>query len=1138
MLLRIIDKPTANLENDLVEVQFTLDSTQKNYTAEYFPSPYSTGLKDSLSWYFNDYLLQAEGSSADKDVATKVLQLGQHMADNLLGEDHQLMSITEQITENGIGELHVALVSSRLAFFEELWECAILPESSFILSGAAASFTRCFDKHEVSDVLQLGHSAKYPLKYVTIIDEQSNTPSEFYQMHIESFGFKRVLCHEVMPLNAISPHDTEEAQGIVHLSADIHFLDDGSFTLGQAALEEASLIDTLRQQSTHLVIVSSCFYSADEQCVESAMGLAWLSQRLLHAGIKNVVGFGQYTDPWTIQQNISALLQALVQGVSVSRAVVEARKSLQRNTASQVFANQGVQFQSWSLLQHYQSQDVRFITQGVEIEAAEESSLYNELRRSMHGFVSEYIFPTAFPVTNGNATPAIVALESSEVIHLQGHSGSGKTHTSHQIATWYISHFLQQNPDKIPEQALDLTGAEQAPKALPETQAFYFDFNHHAYTEKDITDMIAPTVGIDPRSETMSVQAVWEKLAKSQSLVVLDNIEQAADTAKHIITKLIALHCKVIVSSTPTLTIEQASQITLRPLNHQELRAIVAHQLRLSGISQVIDLEVLKLIEVCQGNPFLAVNLAKQLRNKSDKGQTGKSAQALSKQVAEHIDMSNSDIPLVQQYMRWQWTKMPDIAKGWLGLLADIPDVLLEMFSIVAGRATPDYVELVKVLNNGVDPDDSQLDFGSYLQQFVVSGFATRYPHGRMLRKTTLSFVQQEAQSLTVLQDNKQTLTVMLAKVIAASLLKLLPQIQRKPDQQIVQTLLAHRDIWARQLEVLWAAEQYGYFLGLMQQLTAFLTAYQLGQEMMAWSAKLMLAKRVKQFEFDNVLRVNNAFDVVNSADEKASRQALERLVAAATLANQAAEQLGDNAVITASEVEQLTVVFKQMVSAWESALATFIDTTEQKWAVLAQHGLQMLVVWYRKNQAWEKLYAAAKTCQQIYQQYEAWPRVISATQQILEACVHLKDTSGIADAEKLILRDVPYDKFPPGTFLQNAMQIVIGRVSRREDTSAQALVDELRELPDAKPLASLLDAVQADIYLLQEEFPQALRILFMQWDELVKQAQIEAGGEVDVAPQGPNAEMLKEKLLEIKEKVGTDTYQSLADTLELTQVP
>ena len=72
----------------------------------------------------------------------------------------------------------------------------------------------------------------------------------------------------------------------------------------------------------------------------------------------------------------------------------------------------------------------------------------------------------------------------------------------------------------------------------------------------------------------------------------------------------------------------------------------------------------------------------------------------------------------------------------------------------------------------------------------------------------------------------------------------------------------------------------------------------------------------------------------------------------------------------------------------------------------------------------------------------------------------------------------------------------------------------------------------------MQEEFSQALRILFMQWDELVKQAQIEAGGEVDVAPQGPNAEMLKEKLLEIKEKVGADTYQSLADTLELTQVP
>lgn len=1137
VLLQIIDRPTASLESDLVEVQFTLDSIQKSYTSDYFPSPFSAGLKSALAWYFRDYLQQPEGQAADKDVVTKVLQLGQLMADGLLGEDHQLVGITEQISEAGIGELQVELVSSRLAFFEELWESLILPESNFMLSGAAASFTRRFDSDSSADVVQLGHSADYPLTCLTITDEQG-VGVETQQMFIESFGFKSVLCHEFASLTHL-PNTQLTDVPIVYLTADVYFLDDGSFEIGSERLSETQWLELLDNYQTRLVLMSGQFFSADAQTLDASMGLAWLAKRLLQGSVSNVVGFGQYADPWVIQQNISALLQALVQGVSVSRAVVEARKSLQRNTASQVFTNQGVQFQSWSLLQHYQKQDVRFITQGVEIEAAEQSSLYNELRRSMHGFVSEFVFPTAFPVATTQLQESISALSEHSVVYLKGESGSGKTHTLHQLATWYIAHYLQQNPAKIPEQTVDLTGSTPPPKELPERQAFYFDFNHHQYSEKDLTDMIAPTVGIDPRGEHMSVEAVWNKLQGSNSLIVFDNVAELTVEHQALVTKLAEQQCKVVLSGSKESAFSPVVTVALNPLTPLALRAIVAHQLRLSGLSQSIDLEVIKLIDACRGNPFLAVNLAKQLRHKTAQVQRGKSATALLKQVAEHIDWSNQDLPIVTQYMQWQWQKLPAVSQAWLGLLTTTPDVLLEMFSIVAGRATPDFVSLVKVLNSGVEPEDAQLNFAECIQQFVEAGFATRYPHGRMLRKSTLAFVTQQANQLSVLKENKQELTVLLAKVIAASLLKLLPQIQRKPDQQIVQTLLAHRDIWARQLEVLWASEQYGYFLGLTQQLTAFLNGYQLGQEMTAWSAKLLLANKIKHVEFDNLARVEQAFADLQQGDEQVSRQALERLVAAATLANQAAEQLSERAIIQAEEVTQFTQVFERMVTAWENALDSFIDTTEQKWAVLAQHGLQMLVVWYRHEKAWEKLYQSAKTCQHIYQQYEAWPRVITATQQMLEASVHLQNTSAIADAEKLILRDIPYDKFPPGTFLQNATQIVIGRIGRQQDEAAQSLVDELRDLPEAKPLESLLDAVQADIHLLREEYTDALKLLFLQWIELVKQNAIEAGvDEKEVEPKGPNADLLKQKLLEIRDKVGEDEYLAIAEQLELVNIP
>ena len=179
MLLRVIDlrggpeeEKDADIKIVLYKDSVTMDLQEKPFTSAYYPSPLSENFRATLEWYFKDYLQETQAQGMDKEVVAKLILLGQHMGDNLLGEDHELIKVKELIEEDGFENLEVHVTSSNPDFFRELWELSVLPESKYMLSSVSKSFVRqitspnnCLLDTEVNFDL----STDSPLKIVHLI---------------------------------------------------------------------------------------------------------------------------------------------------------------------------------------------------------------------------------------------------------------------------------------------------------------------------------------------------------------------------------------------------------------------------------------------------------------------------------------------------------------------------------------------------------------------------------------------------------------------------------------------------------------------------------------------------------------------------------------------------------------------------------------------------------------------------------------------------------------------------------------------------------------------------------------------------------------------------------------------------------
>lgn len=146
MLLQIIDNQTSNPKNSSIQIILENEdkSETENFVTECYSSPFSVNFRKTLANYFRNFLLKESNTAEFSGVVEKLINFGHHLGDELLGEDHQLLKFTENIEQEGYQKLNVRIESERIAFFKEIWETMILPESKYLLSTVVKSFSRQF----------------------------------------------------------------------------------------------------------------------------------------------------------------------------------------------------------------------------------------------------------------------------------------------------------------------------------------------------------------------------------------------------------------------------------------------------------------------------------------------------------------------------------------------------------------------------------------------------------------------------------------------------------------------------------------------------------------------------------------------------------------------------------------------------------------------------------------------------------------------------------------------------------------------------------------------------------------------------------------------------------------------------------
>ncbi|MFT4929165.1 MAG: hypothetical protein ACI8WB_005295, partial [Phenylobacterium sp.] len=616
MLLRIIDCPAVGNEDDAVRIVLEQKAqnevTSTGFNTESYDSPVTDNFRKVLAWYFSEYPQKPSDNGDDSGVVSKLIKCGQSIGEELLGEDHELIKLTEDIEQQGYHTLQVRIESSRLAFFTELWETTILPESKYILSTVVNGYVRRFEQTDlaadafpplsfdlkvtppsqdkVNQLLQAENITpdnqdtdkqdEQPLGILTLVSRARANELPFASSNSINVSLQAMAAGGAIDYDICQNTDWQQlTDRLADHSQPVHiFHYDGPVLLNNDVasiiLDDDSVvsIDELAKvlvdnNVAALSIDARAYLSDTEHNVvqNPAQGLAMIAQAAHQQGLGNVIGLGQITDPWTASQCFETIYSQIVAGLSLDQAVVEARKALQSNTETALMTTQPIPFHPWSLLVHYSLQSVNFF--GVpslgEPDAPDDTA---QIHEKLFGFRTQMLPPMLSQVSDGQVLQLIEPLQGQQGagVAVLGEQGSGKSQLAH-VACVYLAQ----------KQQLDY--------------GFYFDFAANDYTPDDMLEMIAPVIGL----EVKDTAKVVEKLSTLNCCFVLDDMVTVSlsDSLKALLQSLSSHGHKLIITGDVAVHSSEldelvTSVITLAPLHLVEQKIIAAEQLRQLGLAK------------------------------------------------------------------------------------------------------------------------------------------------------------------------------------------------------------------------------------------------------------------------------------------------------------------------------------------------------------------------------------------------------------------------------------------------------------------------------------------------------------------------------------------------------------------------
>ncbi len=1067
MLLKIVDLIDSDPDNRHIQISFESDKENISFTSEYLSSPFTRNFSKTLSWYFNAYLNETPWETGDKDVVNKLISLGNQMGDKLLGEDHELMKVSDIIKETGIDQLLVQIKSSRLDFFLEQWEALILPESPYILSTVCKGFERFFNAPDPAGNTELEAEKHYeldktsPLKILHVNAHWPNgstTQGQTFATAVELQQYEGAIDCEIWSLRdwealAARILDRDNPIHILHYNGPLsEVAGEPGIVMEDVSIPFSELAAHLNRVDIPLLVVEATANTGSLTPVDEApleQTLAKLSSASLQRGVCAVIGLSQVTDPHTSKTCLNEVYHCIAKGMTVTQAVVEARKSLQRHSQSELFHAAPVPFQCWSLLRYYsRGGELHLFTAPQPRTELQESQRYAETRKRLYGFHADYLPPNLDSGGDG-IFPELLTLmppitsAGEHPIAITGPSGSGKTRLLHRLGWHLIGQRFQ--------------------------YGFYFNYSDTHYTKADILEMIGPVIARADNddsdknlqdqppqttpAETPKPEHTLKNLENLPSFFALDNFpssdRDSPDTDELLqFLKILASGGHVVVlaakDSGPNLNSPgnnaDIQPLAIPPLPLQELQVLGAETLRKFKITEADQSESYReLLTFFGGNPLLAQNLLPALSRES--------ADKLLPQLQDFFTVEAKEDPIETAYT-WQWQQLPRIWKRWLIALSEHPGTLLEMISMVcdAPERSGPALRLFELFE-GEKTDK----FADAITAFEIAGFVQSNPHGRILNPRSLSFIQRIRQSDNPLADDLfteqgQTISLQVSLLICESLRRLLVHIDNSPNPTISQHLLLNRRTWAQQLEQLWSNGEHRAFLETLNHLSAFLQQNQLAPELSAWCLELLLR--------------SPALDAIQD-NQVAYMVAWLRLASSALSTPEAGQQ----------------PLFSQAADLWRNWLEQQIPGSAEQPNPCLHNCCKYLQQYYRIQQDWAALRRVCTTALNEYTAFEIWPAVVQELFSLAESSFKLNENDTGIGYEQQILDQLPFDQLPQGYKSQLMIRLISNRISRTATVLAQELLDQLRAEPEAEKLASLTDMLQADIYFQSERVEAAAEL-------------------------------------------------------------
>ena len=1065
MLLRIIDKPGSENEGDSLEVVFSDATESQSLTCQYFPFLESAELGHSFGDCFKRH---NEASTTPENVnalADEMFSLGEKMGQRIFGDEIKMRGLKQCIDNDDLNQLEVRFESSRLGFFDELWEVLVLPGCQTSLSLLAGGFVRCFTGNNIvshETELELELSKTLPLTLLHIISHFENHTSNCFVTNTELLCLDGAINYEIWPL--VNWSDLEERlssdespihivyfEGLIEIKEDkpnIVFASDDSNAAGHEHLSVEEFVRCLSQNNSTLFSANVHSWTQNGHELDANTCLAWLAKITAENGLPGLLGLAGFGDALTKTACFNLVYKNIAGGLSVSQAVTEAGKQLGRHD-SQVPGAADLMSQSYMQFRYYENKHTLFFAEPQQLSDLQETESYLSIRQRLHGFRSEYLPPYIYSAGDGAFVKALQLSLGSPSLLITAKEGLGKTHLCHQLAF----HLLQSRF----------------------SHAFFFDYENFCYQSSDMLEMIAPVLSLNDKSQ------VLEELSDKPSFFVLDNFAYAEDiepverdenSTAELLEFLNELkkrgHFIVVTDKDGDCgekLLDVTAELSMSVLTAMEQDSLFQQAIAKNRVKELKkDDDYYTLLSTLGGNPFLTVKLAPMLLKYSTKD--------LLTQLNEQffkLDVSDE----VERFYLWQWNRMDSIWKRWLLLLYELPEVLLEMLGVACD--TPDRSDAVN--NLFLLLGDEEAKFSEGLQVIDRAGFVLSYPHGKVIHPRCLSFLQKQLADDELFAEHLSKLNVLLSQVLCEGLRKLIVYTQKQPNQIITQNLLANRGIWARHLEQLWFSDTYSDFIGTLSHLENLLNQNKLGPELLAWSKALLEQSGEMQ-----------------QVDESK----LEYTVAWLKLAsNTILFENSTNATLQHAEV---------MWMQWLNSLNS--EQVPEKSALLF-HVLQFLELYYRSNQDWSGLKKMAEVSSREYRNHQVWPRLVPHLGLLAECCFKLGDDEHGLLYENELLNDIPFDDFPPGFKSQLLIKVIHNRISRTDIPGAQELLDLLKDSPESENMDMLLDTLQADIFYSDEKKEDAAILYCQIWKLAAEKS------------DAVNTDYIRQQFARLKEELG-----------------